>query len=135
MTTTLRQSSTNEICTVDNYVIASSRITNHNRSPNPLVNIPIQFNANTTQVQIDTFLTKIRKYTKDRQRTWKHVVHFRQNRFDLQNGWLEYCLRVQHVKTWQDKSLIMTDKAELWKFCQDEAYSMGILHLAIEKVK
>jgi hypothetical protein len=129
MTTTLRLSSTNEVSTVDNYAIASSRIINHNRSSNPLVSIQIQFLLNTTQDQLDAFLDRVRQYTKERQRTWHHVVNFRQNRFDLQGGWIEYTVRAQHVKTWQDKSLIQTDKAELLKFCQDSANDIGILYL------
>jgi len=83
MTTTLRLSSTNEVSTVDNYAIASSRIINHNRSPNALVNLNIKFKLQITQEQMEAFYAKLRSYTKDRQGTWKNIATFRQNRFDI----------------------------------------------------
>jgi len=129
MTSTLRLSSTNEVCTVDNYAIAGSRIINHNRSPNALLHISIRFLLQTTQEQIEQFHRRVQKYAKERPRIWQHVVNLRQNKFDIQVGWIEYILRVQHMKSWQDKTLILTDKTELVKFCQDEANRMGIIYL------
>jgi hypothetical protein len=125
MTTTLRLSSTNEVSTVDNYAIASCRIINYARSPNALVNINMKFKLQASQGQLDEFLRKVRLFTKERQRTWQNITTFRQVRVD---DWLEYNLKLQHVKSWQENSLIMTDRAELLKYCIDEATTMGIIH-------
>lgn len=144
-TTTLRFSSTNELCTVNNAAIANSRIVNCARSARAIVTIKAYFVITATQDQIETFRIRVENYLLDRPEIWAGLVHFRNNMVDYNQGYCEYCkystwevclcngcfdpphflntyflfitavLRAQHQQEWQYISPVMVQKGELQK--------------------
>jgi len=125
-TTTLRLSRTNELSTVNNGAIANTRIVNHGRSMNALVNIslPMRIEVNSEQVQI--VQSALQQYIRDNPRVWASLVNFRITKVDPTNELIAYSARVQHVKSWQDLLPVMQAKGDLEKFCAEILFKLDI---------
>lgn len=127
-TTTLRMSRTNEICTVNNGSIANSRIVNHGRSKNALVNIALPLKIHATLSQVQTVNDALEKYIQDNPRVWTSLVNFRITKVDPANGLVAYSARLQHVKSWQDLLPVLKARGEVEKFCAEILMKLGIEH-------
>jgi len=109
------------VATVNNGVLAVSRIVNCNRSTNALITLTLQFQVSATGDQLELFREAVDKFVEDRPRLWEQVVFFRCDKIDQNIELIECTLRVQHRKAWQDAGSIMMNQSELLKFC----YEMG----------
>ena len=77
-TTTLRYARTNEVCTVNNWSISSTRIVNLARSANATVHF--EFKAHISILdssKLEDFRREIHQYVEERPRVWSGVVHIR----------------------------------------------------------
>ncbi|CAB9520719.1 expressed unknown protein [Seminavis robusta] len=129
-TTTLRFSASNEISTINNAAIANSRIVNGARSTKAIVTIAIKFGLRTTHEQIDIFRDRVEFFLKDRPEIWDGLVHFRNDAVDHNAAYVQYLLRVQHKKSWQDMPPIMVHKGELDRYCTKVAVDLNIAWLS-----
>merc|ERR1712232_394005 len=106
---------------------ANSRIVNCSRSPKAITTITIKFDIHGTHSEIDTFKSHIQVYLKDRPRIWAGgLLHFRNNGINFDKRCVEYVLRAQHVKSWQEMAPIMVQKGELDRKCTEVAKKLKI---------
>lgn len=126
-TTTLRYSRTNEVSTVANWSIASSRIVNCNHSPLATVFIEAYMHES---IFDDGNLTKFRaalnKYVADRPRTWDSVSYCRHDEFDAINERVKFAISVRHRNSWQDAARIKTSRADLVRFLHEKSKEMNV---------
>merc|ERR1712071_237891 len=124
-TTTLRFSRTNEVSTVNNGSIANSRIVNHGRSHNALVNVSLLVRIDTTSDQIQIVQSALEQYIKDI-RAWVSLVSFGITQVDPANDLIVYSARIQHFKSWQDLTGVLQARGDLEKFCTEILIKLGI---------
>lgn len=116
-TTTLRYAQTNEICTVNNWSISSTRIVNLARSSNAKVRF--EFLAHICILDGDTFdkfKREMEQYVEERPRVWGGVVCIRHDKFDVDNEQVDVVVTFQHRNAWQDAGRIKRDRSEVFKF-------------------
>lgn len=124
--TTLRFAATNEVATVNNSAIASSRIINCNRSPSALVTLDLLFLDTTTDDQLAIFREAVGKFVQDRPRVWDSVLFFRRDAISQNLNLMECTLRCRHTKSWQDAASILMSRSELLTFCFEMGKTLGI---------
>jgi len=124
-TTTLRLSRTNEVSTVTNGSIANTRIVNHGRSINALVNISLPMRLDTTNDQVQIVKSAIEQYIRD-QRGWTALLNFRITKVDPAYNLLVYSARIQHTKSWQDLLPVLQARGDLDKFCTEILIKLDI---------
>ena len=124
-TTTLRFSRTNEVSTVNNGSIANSRIVNHGRSHNALVNVSLPVRIDTTSDQIQIVQSALEQYIKDI-RAWVSLVSFGITQVDPANDLIVYSARIQHFKSWQDLTGVLQARGDLEKFCTEILIKLDI---------
>jgi len=129
--TTLRYAATNEVSTVPNGSIAQSRIINLARSPNALVTVTLRFQLEVEDTKLSIFRHALRKFLRDRPRTWLELAYFRCERVNTEAKWLEYELRVRHAKSWQDGPRILQNRATLIKFCYETGKHLEMNYLGV----
>lgn len=115
--TTLRLSRTNELSTVNNGAIANTRIVNHGRSLNALVNIELYTRLDVTNEQIEIVKSTLLQYIRDNPRVWARLINFRIIKVDTANHLIIYSARIEHVKSWQEILPILQAKGDLEYFC------------------
>ncbi|KAL7538906.1 hypothetical protein ACHAXR_008875, partial [Thalassiosira sp. AJA248-18] len=125
-TTTLRLSRTNEVSTVNNGSISNTRIVNHGRSMNAMVNISLRMNIEASHDQVQIVKLAVEQYIRDNPRVWAALMNFRITHVDPANDLLAYSMRVRHVKSWQDLLPISQARGDLEKFCQEILIKLGI---------
>mmetsp|Transcript_57437 Transcript_57437/g.121884 ORF Transcript_57437/g.121884 Transcript_57437/m.121884 type:complete len:1390 (-) Transcript_57437:180-4349(-) len=118
-TTTLRLSRTNEISTVNNGSIANTRIVNHGRSQNALVNIMLPMRIDVTHDQVQIVQAALEQHIRDNPRVWASLVNFRIQKIDPSSELIMYSARIQHVKSWQDLLPILKARGSLELFCTE----------------
>lgn len=119
-TTTLRCARTNEVCTVNNSSIASTRIVNLARSPNATIHI--EFAAHISIFEgdkLNQFRQEMCKYVDERPRVWESVRHVRHAMFDADNERVDISLALRHVSAWQEAARIKNDTVEVYRFLYD----------------
>mmetsp|Transcript_2475 Transcript_2475/g.3328 ORF Transcript_2475/g.3328 Transcript_2475/m.3328 type:complete len:853 (-) Transcript_2475:193-2751(-) len=132
-TTTLRFAGTNEVASINNGSIANARLINTTRSPNALVALDLRFGITVTHENIAAFRSEVEKYVKDNPRRWVKIVFLGINCIDPSINLVEYSLRLQHVKGWQDIGAINLNKGELFKFCTDFMTKQGTVYFPRHK--
>jgi hypothetical protein len=105
----MRYAATNEVATINNASIASSRIVNGSRSPKASITFRILFDIEkATPEKIDEFRQRIETYLENRPRIWiSPLIHYRTEQVDSDNGFVLWLYRAQHVKSWQELGPIM----------------------------
>ncbi len=115
--TTLRHAASNQVSTVTNGAIASSRIINFARSQKALVNLNLLFRSEASGQQISLFRSAVEKYVRDNPRIWSSLVFFFITKVDPDAECTEYLLRFQHQKSWQEHTTVLINRGELLQFC------------------
>ena len=115
--TTLRFAATNELSTVNNCGIAGSRIINFARSQKALVTLNLMFRSEATSQQISLFRAAVEKYVKDNPRVWSSFLFLIIVKIDPDAESVEYTMRFQHQKSWQEITTILLNRGELLQFC------------------
>lgn len=124
-TTTLRLSRTNEISSVNNGAIANTRIVNHGRSFNALVNILLPMRMQVTSDQIQIVESALQQYIREK-RIWASLINFRITKVDPSNNLIIYSARVQSFRSWQDLLPVLEAKGNLEQFCAQILLKLGI---------
>ena len=114
--TTLRHAASNQVSTVTNGAIASSRIINYARSQKALVNLPLLFRSEASGQQISLFRAAVEKYIKDNPRVWASLVTFFIVKIDPDAESVEYLMRFSHQRSWQEHTTVLTNRGELLQF-------------------
>lgn len=114
------------VATVNNGALALSRIINCNRSSDALITLNLQLQASATNEQLDLFREAVEKFVEDRPRLWEQIVFFRCDKIDQNVELMEFTLRVQHRKSWQDAGSITMNQSELRKFCFEMGKKLDI---------
>lgn len=115
-TTTVRFATTNEVATYSNGSLAQLRIINANRSPKAIVSVLIKFGLETPFGKVTVFRTAIENFVKARPRQWIALLAFRATRIEVDLGYIEYKIVVQHRESWQNVGPILQSKADLSSF-------------------
>jgi small-conductance mechanosensitive channel len=126
-TTTLRLSRTNEISSINNGSIANTRIVNHGRSHNALVNITLLVKIETTSDRIELLKQAIEQYIRNKPRVWSSLINFMVKGIDTAAGYVAYTVRIQNVKSWQDLLPVLQAKGDLEKFCNEILTQLDII--------
>lgn len=116
-TTTLRCAKTNEVCTVNNSSIASTRIVNLARSPNATIHF--EFAAHLSIFdgdRLDQFRKEMEKYVEERPRVWESVRHIRHAMFDADSERVDISVAIRHKNAWQEAARIKNDTAAVYRF-------------------
>ena len=126
-TTTLRYARTNEVCTVNNSSIASTRIINLARSPNATVQF--EFAAHISIFEgdkLEQLRKEIEKYIDERPRVWDALSHIRHGMFDADNERVDISMALRHRSAWQEAGRIKNDRADFFRFLYAVGNKMNI---------
>ena len=116
-TTTLRCARTNEVCTINNSSIASTRIVNLARSPNATV--VFEFAAHLSIFdgnKLEDFGKEVEKYVQERPRVWESVKFIRHSMFDADGERVDLSVALRHRSAWQEAGRIKNDIAAVYRF-------------------
>ena len=83
----------------------------------------------TTHQQVERFRRRIRKYLKNRPRSWDALVIFRNLDLNKLDGHITYLLMVRHTQAWQNPS-VMAQKAKLELQVDKIATELNILYVS-----
>lgn len=56
------------------------------------------------------------------------MTHFRTDDTDPDMGYVQYVLKLQHIKPWQDMPTILVQRGEFIKYCNRIAEAIGITY-------
>lgn len=99
-TTTMYMVGTNEVATVSNGTLAKSRIINGARSRKAILLLSIKFGVDVPYSRIEIFKSAVEKYVKARPREWLALLGVRAGRVEVDLGFVEYTLVLQHREAW-----------------------------------
>ena len=126
-TTTLRYARTNEVCTVNNWSISSTRIVNLARSSHAKVHF--QFKAHISILEgtkLIDFKREINKYVEERPRVWRGIAHIRHDGFDADADRVDIAMALRHQNAWQDAGRIKRDRSDVFRFLYDLGKKLDI---------
>eukprot|EP00547_Thalassionema_nitzschioides_P001937 CAMPEP_0194200890 /NCGR_PEP_ID=MMETSP0156-20130528/1321_1 /TAXON_ID=33649 /ORGANISM="Thalassionema nitzschioides, Strain L26-B" /LENGTH=928 /DNA_ID=CAMNT_0038925959 /DNA_START=35 /DNA_END=2821 /DNA_ORIENTATION=- len=129
-TTTVRFAGTNEVATVANSALVACRIINANRSPNAIIRIILRFGVSVTKEKIDEFYINLQQYVKEKPREFLHLIELSPIAIEIQQGYVEYVLLVQHVESWQEMGAVWKSKVELTMHCHELSKELGMTYTA-----
>mmetsp|Transcript_30851 Transcript_30851/g.46812 ORF Transcript_30851/g.46812 Transcript_30851/m.46812 type:complete len:955 (+) Transcript_30851:54-2918(+) len=116
-TTTARFSITNEVATLSNSSLAPCRIINANRSPKAVIRITLRFGVHVPMTKVDQFYIEIERYVKERPREFFQLNGLFASSIEVQKGYIEYVLAVQHLESWQNMGSVWQSKVGLTRQC------------------
>lgn len=120
-TTTVRYSITNEVATLANSALAPCRIINANRSPNAVVRVTLRFGVDIPNSKIEEFTQSVEKFVKDKPREFLQLNGLSACSIEVERGFVEYILSVQHLESWQNMGAVWQSKVALTRFCHEES--------------
>lgn len=126
--TTLRMITTNEVCSVNNGSIALARIINSARSPNAIAKVTVRFNLHVSSEKTMEFKKALQKYIDEHPRIWKGIKFYQCEKINIDYGYREFLILVEHRKYWQEGLRIWADQGELMQWCFETTKMMGIAH-------
>lgn len=129
-TTTVRFASTNEVATLANGSLATTRIINAARSPKALVYLHLKFGVDVPYAKVQLFRKTVEEFVKARPREWLSLSGFRAARVESDLGYIEYVISCQHREAWQTVVPIMQSKADLFSYCLEVQKQLGMRYSA-----
>jgi hypothetical protein len=124
--TRLRYAVTNEVCTIANGSLASTRIINGAWSPKAVVYLHLKFAVEVPYAKIQLFQKTIEAFVKARPRQWLSLIGFRANRMEAELGYIEYLIVLQHREPWQNMMIIWSSQADLYSYCLEVQKKLGM---------
>ena len=118
----------NEVATVNNGSIAMARITNSARSPNAIVRVTMRLNLHVTVDQTMSLRKSLQRYIDENPRKWKSIKFFQCQTININMGYREFLVLVEHRKHWQDGLAIIADQGEIMQWCFETGKMMGIAY-------
>jgi hypothetical protein len=128
--TTVRVGTTREVATFSNGSLANTKITNLKRSERGNVYMKLKFGVEITSDQTDEFRQRVSTYAKDRPREWASVVAFRCTRVEVDLGFIEYLVALQHRDSWQSLPGILQSRGDFFSFALETQKELGIFYTA-----
>lgn len=126
-TTTLRCARTNEVCTVNNSSIASTRIVNLARSPNATIHFEFAAHLSILEgTRLDDLEHAMAKYVAERPRVWDSVRYVRHGMFDADAERIDLTLAIRHKSAWQEAARIKQDTAAVYRFLYQLGKTMDV---------
>jgi small-conductance mechanosensitive channel len=125
-TTTVCYAATNEVATLSNGSLASSRIINAARSPEASVFILLKFPISASYEKLKIFRNVLEEFVRARPREYLSFSGFRCTRVEADLGFVEYSAAVTHRESWQNLRTIITSKAELASFSLELSKKMKL---------
>lgn len=129
-TTTVRYATTNEVATLSNGSLASSRIINANRSPKAVRFVYMKFGVSVSYRKVQLFKRSLETFVKDRPREWVSLAGFRATRVEQDHGFIEYVVVLQHRESWQNIGPILNSTADVSSFCLELAKKLDMRYTA-----
>lgn len=111
--TTARLGTSRELATFSNGSLAGMRIVNLNRSEKPNVYLPLKFPIEASMKQRQLFRRQMTNFIKERPRQWIKLVAFRSTRVEVDLGFIEFMLVIQHRERWQNVNAILVSRGEV----------------------
>lgn len=126
-TTTLRFARTNEVCTVNNSSLASTRIVNLARSPNATIHMDFAAHVRILEDnKFEQFRKAMEKYVHERPRIWECVSHVRHGTVDVDMERVDLSVAVRHRCAWQEAGRIKNDTAAFKRYLYNLGREMKI---------
>jgi hypothetical protein len=129
-TTTARNAQTNEVATLANGSLATSRIINAARSPNAIVYLKLKFGLDVPYAKVQLFRKTVETFVKARPREWLTMIAFWASRVESDLGFIEYVIICKHRERWQDLVPIRESKADLFSYCLEVQKQLGMRYIA-----
>jgi hypothetical protein len=124
--TVLRFARTNEVATIKNSAIASSKIVNCNRSVNAIVFIEHMLHTSILdEDNLDKFNAALKHYVNINPRLWEAVAFCRIEKIDADMETVNLSIAVRHRNSWQDASRILLNKADMLRYIHDTAKNLN----------
>eukprot|EP00980_Cylindrotheca_fusiformis_P002338 scaffold543_cov119-Cylindrotheca_fusiformis.AAC.5 len=125
--TTLRMAANNELATVSNGSIASTRITNCARSKNAVVVIPLKLHISVqTNRKFERFKDGLENYVSDNPAIWDMLIFLRCDDIDSDNEFVMCRLAVRSRHSWQVAARVLADRGRLFQFCIELAKRLEV---------
>ena len=116
--TTTRHVLTREVTTINNGVLARSRITNLTRSGKAIVRFNLRIPVGTSSDRLLIFRRAVEKFIQTNAREWYRLKTFRALSFPSgANQFIQYELILQHLDTWGNASFVLKSKGLIMEFC------------------
>lgn len=129
-TTTVRFGTSREVATYSNGSLANTRITNLKRSERANVYMNLKFGVDSTADQLEEFKNRVIQFTEDHPREWASVVACRCIRIEVDLGFMEYHVALQHRDSWQNLPGILRSKGHFLNFALETQKDLGIRYSA-----
>ena len=117
--TTVIFGTTMEEATYSNFSLSGLRIINHNRSPKAFLNFVVRVGIATPKEKIQKFAEKVKDYVKERPREWLSFSAFRMSDVQVEQGYAEYKILIQHRESWQQIGAILNSKADVQMYAYE----------------
>lgn len=117
----------NEVATVSNGSIASTRITNCARSKNAVVVIPLKLHISIqNDMNLERFKEGLENYVSDNPAIWDMLIFLRCDDIDSDNEFVMCRLAVRSRHSWQVAARILADRGRMFQFCSDLAKKLKV---------
>ncbi len=129
-TTTIRSVPSNEVATISNGALASTRIINAARSHRAQVFVFLKFSVDIPYEKVKIFRSVVEEFITDRSREWVQLCTFRSIKVEADQGYIEYEILAQHVESWQMIGRVLKSKADLSSFCLEVMKQMDMRYIS-----
>jgi hypothetical protein len=86
----------------------------------------LRFGVDVPYEKVTVFKNVVEQFVKARPREWLALCCFRASNVELDQGFIEYVIVVQHRELWQNIGSIMDSKADLSSFCLEVMKKMDM---------
>jgi hypothetical protein len=117
----------NELATVSNGSIASTRITNCARSKNAVVVIVLKLHISVQKEQnLEKFKEALENYVSDNPAIWDMLIFLRCDDVDSDNEFVMCRVAVRSRHSWQVAARILEDRGRMFLFCIELSKKMKV---------
>jgi len=125
--TTLRFAKTNEVSTVSNSSITTSRIVNCNRSPNAIVVLDVPLHIRCLEEgKLNAFQKAIKRFISEHPRAWDKLLFVRRDEINPDEETVRCTIAVVHRNSWQEAGRILVQRGILLRFLHQAAVELEI---------
>ena len=123
--TTVIFGTTMEEATYSNFSLSDLRVINHNRSPKAFLNFAVRVGISTPKETIHRFAEAVKEYVKDRPREWLSFTAFRLTDVQVDLGYAEYRIFMQHRESWQQIGAVLS-RADVQMYAYELSKELGM---------
>lgn len=129
-TTTVRFVASREVATLSNGSLARSRIINMSRSDKAQVFVYVKFSVDEPYSKVKVFNKAVEAFVHERPREWLTLVSLRATRVEIELGYIEYVVVLQHQEAWNKVTQVLESKAAVSSFCLEVQKQLGMRYTA-----